>query len=340
MDEFYERLFISNIYIVIYAYIVLLFTFNFVVRRCNNRLSLIASYLLILILAFMFANRNIDIASDTLNYKETYDQLNLSYLLEIGDVAFYGLMYLIKLMADFKVFLFVVALTYMGAAFVSFRRFFGDNAYIAFLIFLISPYFVQFGDNVIRNGMAASIFLLALSYTDKKKKYSIMVLSCLVHSSMLLSCLFYYVSNHFNSLRKYIDVWIIFLLLAVIGIDLTSLILFFLAFSNSLGTGAPDVANYQDFLIYGLPIVLGGLLIYKKTNIKEKCIYRIYILGSCLQLMSLSYSVMALRFAYFAGMFMPLVLTTIFNHTIKRRWVIYIIITIVFSIKSYKILTA
>ena len=337
MDLYYERLFVASIYIIIYVYFLLMFIF-----QCINEKSVKISFgvtcLFSLVFAYMFANRDIDIASDTLVYREIYDQLDLSYLLSIGDYGFYGLMYIFKQFANFKFFLFLVALIYIGAAFLSFRRLLGDFVFIAFLVFLISPYFIQFGDNIIRNGMAASVFLLAISYENNpKKKICLMILSCFLHSSMVLMCLFYYIAKRLVSLKFYIIIWLFFLALSVLDVNMTSLVVFFLNYSNSSEAGSADNAGYQEFLIYGLPIVVMGLMTYKRMNDTNKHFVRLYMLGSCMQIMSLSYSVMAIRFAYFAGMLLPLVLSLTSFHVIKSKSVLLLILLALFSIKAYKI---
>lgn len=316
----------------------MLIIFQLFKPQISKRLSVWTSCAFIFIFAFMFANRDIDIASDTLVYKETYDQLNLSYLLGYGDYAFYGLMLFVKTIANFQFFLFLVALVYMGGAFLSFVKFFEGLAFVAFAIFLISPYFIQFGDNVIRNGMAASVFLLALSYNNRqRKKYMIMFVSCLIHSSMLLMCLFYYLSVRFKSLRPYLYIWLVLFVFSVCDVDMSNIVSFFLKFSNSYTAGFVDDANYQDFLIYGLPIVVMGFLIYKRGKLGNRLVYRMYLLGSCMQLISLTYAVMALRIAYFAGMLIPVALTPILVYYFRSKTMVLFIILTIFSIKAYKI---
>ncbi len=80
---------------------------------------------------------------------------------------FYNLMDWFAKFSDIHMFFLLCAIVYVGSLWLAMVRIFKNYYYIPFLIILSMFTFWQYGVNGIRNGMGASLFILAMTYVNK-----------------------------------------------------------------------------------------------------------------------------------------------------------------------------
>ncbi len=154
------------------------------------------------------------------------------------------------------------------------KKFFGIYWFYAFFMLIASYSFWSYGVNGIRNGIATSIFLLALSVNKKYIAYAMIIFSFFLHKSMIIPLAAYFMSEFFKNTKSYILFWI-----ATIPLSLV-LGTFLEAFFLGLGFGEDDrfqaylgedtvsaIGSFRwDFILYSATGVFAGwFFIYKKN---------------------------------------------------------------------------
>lgn len=338
-----ENTFIVHLYIYIFAYGLLVWLIGLSEsKRRTIHLIRILTIVLIIYFSYSFSTRNFLIGKDTLTYASYFHDIQKFGWQGGGDIVFYGLMYVVSLIGEFRLFLFVVSVLFFGCAYCAFCRLLKNNSHIAFFIFCISPYLFFAGINALRNGLAASLMLLAISYRQNMKWFvSLLFASCLTHLSMVVPALSLFIFRGKKSLSILFIAWGVLFLLSMFGVNFTGIIEFMLGFSNTSSVGDVDSAYaLHDFLVYGLPVVL--LVYWYRNYCQNDMVQRIlclYLVGSCMQVMALHSSTMAIRFAYYSGFLLPLVLVYPLTKLFGRYLNIFCIpiLLFVFFLKAYKL---
>lgn len=213
----------------------------------------------------------------------------------------------------------LIAFIYFFGTAYAFARLFGNNAIIAYIVWLAAFSTFSYGTNGIKAGAAASIFIIAISYHNKKIISLLLLLICLgMHHSMKLPIGAYIVCHFIKNPKYYIILWILCLMLSALHI---TQIMEFIGeiISDSDSHGADYLLGEQtnikkgfrpDFVIYSaVPIVLGYWIIIKE-NYKSKIynfIWNIYTLCNALWLLCM-YASYTNRIAYLSWSIYPLVL--------------------------------
>lgn len=125
------------------------------------------------------------------------------------EFLFNALMGLFALIKSPLLFFFTCSLLYVLPLYISTKRMFGDYWAYAFFMLIFAFTFWPFGVNGIRNGIAASLFLLAISEPKKIVRYALFVSSLLIHKSLVLPLAAYLVSNNIKNTKLYFLFWIL-----------------------------------------------------------------------------------------------------------------------------------
>lgn len=108
-----------------------------------------------------------------------------------------------------EMFFLVCAIIYILPLWYLSKKWFNDNWFYAFLMLIGSLSFWAYGTNGIRNGLATSLFLLALVFTERKViLFAFLLLSCSIHKSMVLPSLAYVLTFVYNDPKKYFLFWL------------------------------------------------------------------------------------------------------------------------------------
>lgn len=217
-------------------------------------------------------------------YASVYEKLQTGAEVSIKkDIVFNYFMLLCSKFIDARWFFFFCALLYTLPCYFFSKKYGGDNWYFIFFIFIGSFMFWGFGTNGIRNGIATSFFILSLCFYDKRiLMYSLMVLSYLLHSSLIIPITAFVVSGFYKNPKIYMYIWLSAIPLSLVGGS------FWEALFGSLGFGGDsraedyltkgNVNNDQfsstgfrwDFLFYSSFAVFSGWYFIFKNKITDK----------------------------------------------------------------------
>ena len=152
------------------------------------------------------------------------------------------------------------------------KKYFSSHYFFSFLMLVASFSFWAYATNGIRNGLATSMFLMALIYYDRKKwlMFLLFYLSILLHKSMLLPSVIFLFSYFFKTVKLSVRTWLVSILLSIslggffeslfANIGLADDRLSYLTTSEGYSTGFRF-----DFLIYSaLPVFFGYYFIVKR----------------------------------------------------------------------------
>ena len=182
-----------------------------------------AALLSILIIVYM-GLRPINIAfGDTVNYNAEFKTMQADiHLLQFayqGEWVFNGLMMLFAKYSNIHYFFTLCAAVYVGGMWWAVKRFFGANHYLPFLVVLSMFTFWAYGVNGVRNGMAAALVILALSFRGQLVwQILLCVLAVGIHKSLLVVIVGAIIAYKINNPRYYIIAWMVCIVLSsVVG---------------------------------------------------------------------------------------------------------------------------
>lgn len=222
-------------------------------------------------------------------------------------------------MIDIEFIFLIIAAIYFGCMYIACRKLFPNDTLLSFLVYLGAFSTFSYGTNGIKAGAAASIFLVALAYKDKKIiTLLLLFLSLGFHHSMLVPILAFIIAFIYRNPRIYLLLWFICLFLAIIHV--TYFMDFFSGFTDEHGAGylSEDIENAvenvsgfrPDFILYSaIPIFLG--FYYMQSNKINSDIYKFlwctYTLTNCVFLLC-TYGHFINRIAYLSWLMLPILL--------------------------------
>ena len=286
----------------------------------NNVGSIVLLVLYTLFIGFRPVSK---VFADTVVYARNYDYFfNESFVFEWGveDPLFENLLtFCASRGFDVSVFFTIVAAVYFGGMFIACRKLFPRDLLFAFLVYLAAFSTFSYGVNGIRAGAAASLFLVAIAYRDKKwLSIALMAMSYGVHHSMQLLIVAYIIVSFIKNPKYYLWIWGLSFVAAALHI--TAFQELFAGVTDEVGARyllADDTNETAyltgfrlDFILYSAtPIVLGYYLIFKRGLKTEKfnLIYNLYVLANSIWLLCM-YASYTNRIAYLSWQLLPIVL--------------------------------
>lgn len=245
------------------------------------------------------------------------------YLKEKGDVLFY---YIMKFFAWFKAkqsFFFFIALGYVYLSYTASKRLFGKYHYFGFLMIVSYFEFWSYGTNGIRNGLAASLVLLAFTFMNKKwVMYILFAAAFTVHSSASIPILAYFVTSFYKSERLYFMIWLSSIPLSFLfgdviekfitssGILREDTIQTYFQNKDVYASSFSMIGFRWDFLLYSsLPIAVSYYFIFKKKINDPYYVHltNIYLLSNTIWVMVINAS-FSNRFAYLSWFMMAVIM--------------------------------
>lgn len=213
----------------------------------------------------------------------------------------------------------IIAVIYFGCIFIACRRMFPGNTLASLITYLAAFSTFSYGTNGMKAGMAASIFLVAISYYNKPwLMISIALISYGFHHSMQLCVGALLLTVIYKKPKVYFFVWGFSLLIAILHITIFQE--FFSGLTDEHGEGYLSQIVLQeekawggfriDFIIYSfIPIAMG---LYAKTVKKFESGFYDYILSLYLVTNSIwllcIYANFTNRIAYLSWFMLPIVL--------------------------------
>jgi hypothetical protein len=258
----------------------------------------------------------------------TYAQSFNGYLMgdpieERKDIYFEYFIRFCTTIMTLDVFFMMCAVLYIVPLYIATKRIFKDYWFYAFLMLIISLSFWAYGTNGIRNGIATSLILLALSFYDKKIIMAIILIIALgFHKSTILVIGAIAVTYFYRNTKWIFYFWFIsiFLSLALGG--------FWENFFLSLGLGeeqritgyfntdqdeldiAVKVGFRWDFLIYSASGVFAGWYFIIKKKFADQFyhqLFNIYLITNSIWILVIRAN-FSNRFAYMSWFMLGIVI--------------------------------
>lgn len=279
-------------------------------------------------------------------YQDIFDNISLISIWQSKDIGFSYFSYLIKFFIDdSNVYFFILAFIYVFGYFILANRFI-KKEYIGYFIIasFLSFGFAAYGVNTIRAGVALSVFLMALAnYNSRIKFFSISLISVLIHKSLLLPFMAFYITKYITKTKFYYYFWVLCLLISAVNIPFVS------GFVESLIGQSDDrfmgyladetLERYNvgfriDFILYSvIPILIGRMYVLKYyfQDIWYKRIFHTYLLTNAVWLLVIRMAFTD-RMAYLSWFLIPiLLLYPLFNYEMpinKKKWLFLILLGI------------
>lgn len=203
------------------------------------------------------------------------------------------------------------------------KAYFGKYWFYAFLMFTVSFSFWTYGTNGIRNGIATSLFLLGLSFYNKKKFWLIffIVLSFQIHNSLMLPALALVASQVYSKSKTYLIFWLLTIPLSITMGSVWESLFSSLGLGDDRLTGYLSGAEYEDtsfsstgfrydFLVYSAAAVFTGWYFIFKKKFNDPIyihIYNTYLICNAFWILVIKAS-FSNRFAYLSWFLMGLVI--------------------------------
>ena len=149
---------------------------------------------------------------DMKTYAKIFERFSLNEFNtdDLKDPLFYVFMYLSSKLMTVGSFFFICAFIYIYPLYLVSKKWFKEYWFYGFLLLIVSFSFWNYGTNGIRNGMATSVFLYALSKNRVKSKLIWLALSVLIHKTMLLPVIGYLIYYKFNpKLNFFYALWLV-----------------------------------------------------------------------------------------------------------------------------------
>lgn len=292
--------------------------------------------LVVIIILYMGLRPVSYVFGDTINYARTFYQIKSeNYVLGVGSGWEWLFDYLMKWFAknsDIYKFFLLCSVVYVGALWWAIRRIFGDYYYIPLLVAMSMFTFWAYGVNGIRNGMASSLIILALSFRRNIPIASILCILALgCHKSVMITVAAAVLTIFITNSKIYLWGWFASIIVSAATGNFVANIL------TSIGLGGDDrMGNYMnstefsgqfsntgfrwDFLVYSaIPIMVGWYFIFKR-NYTDKFyiwLFNIYLITNSFWVLVIR-AEFSNRFAQLSWFIMPLVL--IYPFFMKQFW--------------------
>jgi hypothetical protein len=204
------------------------------------------------------------------------------------DVVFDFFMQVCAKIMSVQFFFVVCTLLYVLPLWFACKKWFKEYAYYAFLALLISFSFWAYGANGIRNGIATSLFLYALSNEKLQYKVALVLVAIGIHKSLIIPAAALGLTYFYKNPKTYFYAWLLCIPLSVVsGGFWESLFSGFMSDDRSgyltdgnVNDDAFSSTGFRlDFLLYSASAVYCAFFfIFKKNFANEKynrlvCVY-------------------------------------------------------------------
>ena len=216
-------------------------------------------------------------------------------------------------------FFLVMATLYFGAMYLGLKRLFPDSTKLAFLTYLAGFSTFTYAVNGVKAGVAASIFILALSFRNKKIIFALLLaISMGFHHSMVMPITACIISFFVKNPRIYYWIWGFCLLMCILHITYFQEL--FAGISDDQGakymtatseTTSAHIGFRPDFILYSaVPVIMGYYFEIRNKYIlsrKTHFLIHFYILSNAVWMLCM-YASFNNRIAYLSWFVYPIVI--------------------------------
>lgn len=226
---------------------------------------------------------------DTSTYARSYALLSKQGDVQIkGDYLFNYLQKFCSQIMNVHGFFTLVAFVYVVPCYLFSRKYFGKYWFFAFYMFVGSFSFWAYGVNGIRNGMATSVFILALVfYHQKILCYALMFLAYGFHNSMAIPLAAFLFADLYKNPRWYLYIWLAAIPLSLVAGSQFQALLGSVFSDNERSVGYLTKGNVNndtfsstgfrwDFVLYSGSAVFAGWYYIFKKKITDRFYIHLY----------------------------------------------------------------
>lgn len=277
----------------------------------NNEVARLWGWGCFFLLLLLLGLRPISYAfGDMGNYHKHFLAYQAGGLPDGGDLLFEWTMWLFATFLNAPLFFFLCAVVYLAPIVVAARRMLSQYWPLAFFFSIAQFDFYGYGVNGIRQGMAASVFLLAVVANRKWHMWIWTLVAIGLHKSFAVPTALLLLVQYAWNPRYYLAGWLACLAIAAMFPGIGTMLA-----DSALSTGKydeyldPDSTFVQqfsavgfrpDFIVYSLlPIGIGGYFLFWR-KVKDRFYVRLYCLylGSNAFWLILMHTVVSNRIAY------------------------------------------
>ena len=213
------------------------------------------------------------------------------------------------------------ACLYVFPLYIVCKKWFKQYWFYGFLFLVTSFSFWSYGTNGIRNGVAGSLFLLAISRDKRVWQIVFIMLAIGFHKTMLLPTIGFVLANFYNKPKVMIAFWIATIPISLLGSGLFESIFSAIGFGEDdrmlryLTTEADTTVFSStgfrwDFLLYSLTAVVAGWYYIVKLKYNDKIyfwLFNTYVFANAFWILVIRAN-FSNRFAYLSWFMMGLVI--------------------------------
>lgn len=215
-------------------------------------------------------------------------------------------------------FFLVIACIYFIGMWVACRKLFPQDVFIAFLVYLAAFSTFSYGTNGIKAGAAASLFLIAVAYYERRIIAIVFLLLSLgFHHSMILPIGAFILAYFYRNAKIYLASWCFCLLIAMLHISFFQNLLAGFAdergseYLLSSGENWGGKSGFRfDFVLYSsMPVLVGYWAIFRKqvVSVTYEFLLSIYLIANGVWMLCM-YANFTNRIAYLSWFLYPIVL--------------------------------
>jgi hypothetical protein len=217
-------------------------------------------------------------------------------------------------------FFFLCAVIYVLPLYIISKKWFNNYWFISFLILVGSFSFWGFGTNGVRNGLASSIFLLAVSRDKRVFQIGLLILAIGVHKSLILPIFGFIFAQFFNKPKVMIAFWLLCIPLSLAAGGFWENLFANLGFEDDrlsyLTDGNVNDDDFSstgfrwDFLMYSATAVYAGWYFIVKKGFEDKIyfwLFNTYVFANAFWILVIRAN-FSNRFAYLSWFMMALVI--------------------------------
>lgn len=238
------------------------------------------------------------------------------------DVFFDYFMKFCSVIMTVEVFFFICSILYVYPLYLASKKMFPKYWFYSLLMIVVSMSFWTYGTNGIRNGIATSIFIFAVSREKTIIKYAWMALAVAFHQSIMIPVIAYVLSLFYNNTSTYLKVWLLAIPLSLalggfwenfflnLGLFETERAEGYLSGSDTYDEQFSRTGFRWDFLLYSATGVLAGWYFIVKKKFDDplyKQLVNVYLIANAFWVLVIRAS-FSNRFAYLSWFLLGLII--------------------------------
>ncbi len=298
--EYYQALY----YYILLVFVMMVFaqSFNSQLTSSENleRKSFIGHLLMIFTILYMGMRPISFTFADMAVYAEDFESYRQGMPVRLEkDILFE---YFMKICAQFvsaEVFFLICCVIYVVPMYLFSKKKFGEFWFYGFFVFILSFSFWAYGTNGIRNGIATSFFLLALSRDKKINIAGWMIIAIMFHQSLIIPTIAYVIALFYRNTTALLIGWVLAIALSLmlgtfwenlfleLGLIDEERVVGYLSGSSEYLDQVVEVQTgfRWDFLLYSASGIFAGWYYVVKRGFSDKfyhVLFSVYIIANAL----------------------------------------------------------